>query len=116
MSYQRAEKEIIQKRLQDEPRRFIQVIYGPRQVGKTTLVRQIIRDLNYPHSLVAADAVAATDQVWISQQWENARSKQQLPLTLPIYWSSMRFKKSITGASRSRPNGIEIRWRSEISV
>lgn len=78
MSYQRAEKEIIQKRLQDEPRRFIQVIYGPRQVGKTTLVRQIIRDLNYPHSLVAADAVAATDQVWISQQWENARSKQQL--------------------------------------
>jgi len=78
MSYQRAEKEIIQKRLQDEPRRFIQVIYGPRQVGKTTLVRQVIRDLNYPYSLVAADAVAATDQVWIAQKWESARTKQQL--------------------------------------
>ena len=78
MSYQRAEKEIIQKRLQDEPRRFIQVIYGPRQVGKTTLVRQVIRDLKFPYSLVAADAVAATDQVWIAQQWESARTKQQL--------------------------------------
>jgi len=78
MSYQRVEKEAIQRRFQDEPRRFIQVIYGPRQVGKTTLVRQVIRDLNYPYSLVAADAVAATDQVWIAQQWENARSKLQI--------------------------------------
>ena len=78
MSYQRVEKEAIQRRFQDEPRRFIQVIYGPRQVGKTTLVRQVIRDLNYPYSLVAADAVAATDQVWIAQQRENARSKLQI--------------------------------------
>ena len=78
MSYQRAEKEAIQRRFQDEPRRFIQVIYGPRQVGKTTLVRQVIRDLNYPYALAAADAVAATDQIWIAQKWENARTKQQL--------------------------------------
>jgi predicted AAA+ superfamily ATPase len=27
-----------------EPRRFLQVIAGPRQVGKTTLVRQADRD------------------------------------------------------------------------
>ncbi|WP_026953320.1 ATP-binding protein [Algoriphagus mannitolivorans] len=83
MSFQRAEKETIQRRLQDEPRRFIQVIYGPRQVGKTTLVRQVIRDLNYPYDLVAADAVAATDRMWITQQWENARFKRQLSPQTP---------------------------------
>ncbi|HSF52174.1 MAG TPA: AAA family ATPase, partial [Algoriphagus sp.] len=83
MAYQRPEKIQIQNRLQHEPRRFIQVIYGPRQVGKTTLVRQVIRDLNIPHSLVAADAVPASDQVWIAQQWENARSKQLLSPEIP---------------------------------
>jgi len=83
MVYQRTEKNQIQNRLQNEPRRFIQMIYGPRQVGKTTLVRQIIKDLNYPHTLVAADAVPATDRVWIAQQWESARAKQQLSPGLP---------------------------------
>lgn len=76
MSYQRSEKSQIQKRLYDEPRMFIQVIYGPRQVGKTTLIRQIMKDINWPHTLVAADAVPATDRLWIAQQWENARIKQ----------------------------------------
>ncbi|MEP0713719.1 MAG: ATP-binding protein [Algoriphagus sp.] len=76
MSYQRSEKNQIQKRLHDEPRMFIQVIYGPRQVGKTTLVRQIMKDINWPNTLIAADAVPATDRVWIAQQWEAARIKQ----------------------------------------
>jgi predicted AAA+ superfamily ATPase len=68
MSYQRTEKKLIQNRLEKEPRRFIQVIYGPRQVGKTTLVRQVIKDLDFPFTLVAADAIPATDAVWIAQQ------------------------------------------------
>ncbi len=83
MAYERAEKIQIQNRLQNEPRRFIQVIYGPRQIGKTTLVRQIIKDLNYPYSIVAADAVPASDQVWIAQHWENARTKQLLSPDTP---------------------------------
>src|SRR5690554_2047125 len=71
--YQRAEKSLLQNRLQKEPRRFIQVIYGPRQVGKTTLIRQVLRDLKYPAHFVAADAIPAGDQLWIGQQWERAR-------------------------------------------
>jgi hypothetical protein len=73
MVYQRKEKAIIQKRLQEEPRRFIQVIYGPRQVGKTTLVRQVIKDMNASNTFLAADAIPAGDRIWIAQQWENAR-------------------------------------------
>ncbi|WP_113923056.1 ATP-binding protein [Cognataquiflexum aquatile] len=77
MAYQRIEKVGLLKRLKDEPRRFIQVIYGPRQIGKTTLVRQIMAELDYPSVMIAADAVPAGDGVWISQQWENARIRQQ---------------------------------------
>jgi len=83
MSYQRSEKHLLQKRLQDEPRRFIQVIYGPRQVGKTTLVRQIMKDMSWPHSLVAADAIPASDRVWIAQQWEIARTKHGVESDVP---------------------------------
>lgn len=83
MSYQRSEKHLLQKRLQDEPRRFIQVVYGPRQVGKTTLVRQMMKDMNWPHTLVAADAIPASDRVWIAQQWEIARTKQGAQSDVP---------------------------------
>ena len=39
--------EVLNNKYEDEPRRFIQVIYGPRHVGKTTLVRQILEDLDF---------------------------------------------------------------------
>jgi len=83
MAYQRIEKAIIQKRLQEEPRRFIQVIYGPRQVGKTTLVRQVIKDMNASNTFVAADAIPAGDRIWIAQQWENARLIQNQNPEIP---------------------------------
>jgi predicted AAA+ superfamily ATPase len=33
--YERINKQILAKRIESEPRRHIQVVYGPRQVGKT---------------------------------------------------------------------------------
>jgi uncharacterized protein len=84
MSYQRSDKQSMKKRLADEPRRFIQVVYGPRQVGKTTLVRQVMKDLSYPSMLVAADAVPAGDQSWIAQQWEAARMQQSKQADTPF--------------------------------
>jgi uncharacterized protein len=84
MAYQRTEKAGLLKRLKDEPRRFIQVIYGPRQVGKTTLVRQILEDLDFPHLLVAADAVPAGDGLWIAQHWETVRIRQQQQAEKPF--------------------------------
>jgi len=37
--YKRAEYQVIKERL-EEPRKFIQVVMGPRQVGKSTVVKQ----------------------------------------------------------------------------
>ena len=58
-----------------EPRRFIQVLAGPRQAGKTTLARQLLASLPYQSHFASADALAAEDRQWIQQQWEVARLK-----------------------------------------
>ena len=74
MRYQRFQKQILTKRI-NEPRRFIQVIYGPRQVGKTTLVTQILDELETPSHFASADNVSANGAVWLEQQWNIARHK-----------------------------------------
>ncbi len=58
-----------------EPRKFIQVILGPRQVGKTTLVSQLAHKYPYESVLVSADAVGSSNTIWLEQQWETARIK-----------------------------------------
>jgi len=58
-----------------ERRRFIQVVVGPRQVGKTTVITQLIQKQAYEYYFVSADAVAASNASWLQQQWEIARLK-----------------------------------------
>jgi len=58
----------------NEPRRFIQVIMGPRQVGKTTLVNQLLQKIPFPSLYVSADD-SSVNPVWLNQQWEIARIK-----------------------------------------
>ena len=57
-----------------EPRRFIQVVMGPRQVGKTTLITQLVEKISMAYHFVSADAIAATHTTWLEQQWEAARA------------------------------------------
>ncbi|HEY9551186.1 MAG TPA: AAA family ATPase [Prevotella sp.] len=57
----------------NEPRRFIQVIMGPRQVGKSTVANQVLQDLHKPYLHYSADAVPATNLSWISDCWQAAR-------------------------------------------
>ncbi len=56
-----------------EPRRFIQVVTGPRQVGKTTLVQQATEALNVPVRFASADEPTLRGSGWIQQQWDAAR-------------------------------------------
>lgn len=58
-----------------ERRRFMQVIVGPRQTGKTTLARQLIDDLGLPSHYASADEPTLKTSTWIEQQWETARMK-----------------------------------------
>lgn len=71
--YKRSEYKTIKSRL-EEPRRFIQVIVGPRQIGKSTVVKQVLKDIEAPYLFYSADDVPASNRAWIADCWEAARS------------------------------------------
>ncbi|MBQ2122900.1 MAG: AAA family ATPase, partial [Bacteroidaceae bacterium] len=71
--YKRVEYQTIKSRL-EEDRLFIQVVMGPRQVGKSTVVKQVLDDLTIPYQLYTADNVPATNTAWISNCWAAVRS------------------------------------------
>ena len=56
-----------------EPRRFIQVVAGARQVGKTTLVEQVTAQCGLPIRYASADEPTLRGPDWVAQQWEAAR-------------------------------------------
>lgn len=55
------------------PRRFLQILAGPRQVGKTTVARQAMAVFAGKAHYASADLPAAPDAGWIEQQWQLAR-------------------------------------------
>lgn len=62
------------KRLR-EKRQFIQVLAGPRQVGKTTVVRQAMEASGMSVHYASADEPSLRDRTWLEQQWDIARIK-----------------------------------------
>jgi predicted AAA+ superfamily ATPase len=70
--FQRPQSVVLAARLA-EPRRFIQVVAGPRQVGKSTLVQQVTQGLAMPVRQASADEPTLRGAEWIAQQWEAAR-------------------------------------------
>lgn len=97
MSFERSQISILRQRLQESPR-FMIVVAGPRQVGKTTLVRQALSA--YSSTFVAADqplpeaidhfgeststsltqarAGSSLTADWLVRQWMQARAKAKL--------------------------------------
>ena len=73
MEYTRKQFYTLRERLL-EPRKFIQVLAGPRQVGKSTLVNQVLAQVSIPHHIEVADAVDPKDSDWIRRVWESART------------------------------------------
>ena len=70
--FKRPVLDIIRNRMQGQ-RKFIQAMIGPRQVGKTTLVRQFLDSAQVPHHYASADEPSLRDQTWIEAQWEIGR-------------------------------------------
>ncbi len=70
--FQRPHAAILARRLR-EPRRFIQIVAGARQVGKTTLVQQVSEAAGLPVRFASADEPTLRGAGWIAQQWEAAR-------------------------------------------
>jgi len=75
MTYQRSQFKLLKQRTEEESRKFIQVLYGPRQVGKTTLVQQLLNQTELPYHYASADGITISGSSWLSQQWETVRVK-----------------------------------------
>ncbi|MFV0420542.1 MAG: ATP-binding protein [Dysgonomonas sp.] len=60
-----------------EDRQFIQVLVGPRQVGKTTLIKQLTQKTDIPYHFVTADDLYAADTTWLRREWGIARLQMQ---------------------------------------
>ena len=74
--YKRTEYQIIKERIK-ESRKFIQVVMGARQIGKSTVVKQVLNDLDEPYRMFSADNVPTTNSAWISDCWAAARSLKE---------------------------------------
>lgn len=75
--YRRAQFDTLLSRM-DEPRQFIQVVVGPRQVGKSTMVTQVLEAVSTPHLSFNADHIDENDADWVRRCWEGARALMQL--------------------------------------
>lgn len=65
--------EIVEQRL-NESQPLIQIIIGPRQVGKTTGIKQLLT--RFPHNVYAsADDLIAPGKVWLQENWQRASLK-----------------------------------------
>lgn len=74
MGYKRKQFEEVLNRI-NEPRDRIQVIVGPRQVGKSTLITQVLEECTLPYDNYSADDVARVSANWLAQIWEAQRMK-----------------------------------------
>lgn len=70
--YQRSLVKILVNRM-NEPRRFIQMLIGPRQTGKSTALRQAISQIDIPvHTALAS--IDSSSRDWLRAQWIQARN------------------------------------------
>lgn len=73
--FERRQVSIIRARMQeDDP--LIQVIVGPRQTGKSTMLAQALQGLDALSHSVSADDVLAPSEDWLREEWQQARNLQ----------------------------------------
>jgi len=74
--FERPYLEPLKKRI-NEQRKFIQVVMGPRQVGKTTMVTQLLQKQSNGYVFESADAVMNSNGSWLQQIWETTRIRMK---------------------------------------
>jgi uncharacterized protein len=75
MSYERPLKKTILSEL-SRPTTVIHALIGPRQVGKTTIARQIEESISIPTVYATADSPVPLDSTWVETQWKRALMAQ----------------------------------------
>ena len=85
-----------------EQRHFIQIITGPRQVGKTTLIKQLKEDISLPVTYFSADNVSNPDSGWIDLQWDKDTFENRNIKLILLGSSQMLLQKGISESLAGR--------------
>ena len=56
------------------PTHVLQIVVGPRQVGKTTAIHQLLEEWPDPKVYATADQLTPPDTQWLAQTWRQARA------------------------------------------
>lgn len=116
IEYSRNEVSVLERRLRSDAKR-IQLLFGPRQIGKTTIARQTKQSLNWPTHFATADAVGTATTPWLQSQWEQARVLHRLALPTPSllildevqkipHWSEL--VKKLWDEEQSQNSGLRV--------
>ena len=108
-AFQRSGVDTLTERLDEPPRRLI-AVFGPRQTGKTTMVRQALSRINRPSLYLAVDEPGSRsprigasgpsgdtapigqerDAAWLAGTWEDARRRaEQSPRGLVLVFDEI---------------------------
>jgi len=100
--------------LLNRPCPVIHALIGPRQVGKTTIARQIERSVRFPVLYASADSPTPLDGAWIETQWRRAtitarESGRPVLLILDELQKIPRWSETLKWAWDGRPSDLDIR-------
>ena len=75
--YERAQVDVIAGRMAEKDNPLIQIVVGPRQTGKSTMIAQALRKLDVPYHFVSSDDAAVLSRQWLETEWQQARNMLQ---------------------------------------
>lgn len=82
--YERAQVATIRARMEEKENPLIQVVVGPRQTGKSTMLSQALSTCSMPHAFVSADDALDPSAVWLQTEWQQARNMAKAGNTAAI--------------------------------
>lgn len=110
--FERAQIQTLKARLTGPPL-FIQILAGPRQVGKTTLVKQLLSQLSMKSVYAQADLPVTPTAQWIEQQWQRAlvagpTASSPVILVLDEVQKVSRWSEVVKSLWDQRPEGLHL--------
>lgn len=72
--YQRSQVSLIAERMLEANNPLIQVVVGPRQTGKSTMLSQAVKSTGLPFHFVSADDPLSPTAEWLRIEWQQARN------------------------------------------
>ncbi len=72
--FQRKQVQTIKQRMLEAENPLLQVVVGPRQTGKSTMLTQALAEYDGPRLFVSADDPVEPSAEWLQTEWQQARN------------------------------------------